>query len=249
MYSTSTSSYTIPDRDLFLRAPGKEYELERVHDMPKHERPREKMLAAGPGSLTQAELVAVVWNTGDKKEDVLAKATRALHEYGEKAILHETDPKRLAKALGISELQACKLLAAVELGRRMYATRNTGEPVQVRTAEQAYHFFQAMGAQSKEHLHGLYLGSQYQVVYDEVISIGSLTSNVVHPREVFQPAISRGAVAVIIAHNHPSGSLEPSDADVEVTRQLVGAGKILGIDLLDHLIITANGYYSILEAL
>jgi DNA repair protein RadC len=137
----------------------------------------------------------------------------------------------------------------LELGRRTYATGRSGEPVQVRTAEQAYHFFRDMGGRSKEQLRGLYLDSHYQVVYDEIISIGSLTSNVVHPREVFQPAISRGAVGIIIAHNHPSGSLEPSDADIEVTRQLIDAGKILGIDMLDHIIVTADGYKSILGVL
>jgi len=101
----------------------------------------------------------------------------------------------------------------------------------------------------KEQLRGLYLGSRYQIVHDEVISIGTLTSNVVHPREVFQPALSHGAVAVIVAHNHPSGLLAPSAEDIEVTRQLIAAGKILGIDLLDHLIIAGDDYKSVLEEL
>ena len=100
----------------------------------------------------------------------------------------------------------------------------------------------------KEQLRGLYLNSRYQVIHEEVISVGSLTSNIVHPREVFQPAIEHGAVAVIIAHNHPSGSLEPTMADHEVTDRLLTAGKLLGIDVLDHLIITDENYVSILPA-
>lgn len=104
-----------------------------------------------------------------------------------------------------------------------------------------------MGASKKEQLRGLYLNSRYQIIYDEVISVGSLTSNIVHPREVFQPAIEQGAVAVIIAHSHPSGELKPSQADVEVTEQLIGASKVLGIDLLDHLIISKISYISIKE--
>src|SRR6185312_2152732 len=96
-------------------------------------------------------------------------------------------------------------------------------------------------------LRGLYLNSRYQVVHEEVISIGTLTSNVVHPREVFQPAIERGAVAIILAHNHPSGRLEPTSADLDITKQLVEAGKVLGIELLDHLIITATKHVSILD--
>ena len=248
MKATAASTYSVLDHDTLLDAANGEYVL-RVRDLPSRDRPREKMLTAGAVGLTQAELVAVLWGVGVRGEDVLAMAKRALQEYGEKAILSETDPARLAHALHIPLTKACQLMAALELGRRMYATGIAGEPLQIRTTDQAYHFFRPMGTQGKERLHGLYLGSQYQVVHDEVISIGSLTSNVVHPREVFQPAISRGAVAVIIAHNHPSGSLEPSDADMDVTRQLIGAGKILGIDLLDHLIITTDGYRSILEDL
>ncbi len=240
--------YDLLDNDILLDTKPTQYVL-RVKDLPNQEKPREKMLAAGAASLTQAELVAVVWGVGTRGEEVLAMAQRSLHEYGEKAILRETRPDYLAEALAIPLTKACQLVAALELGRRSYATGRGGEPLQVRTAEQAYHFFKSMGAHSKEQLRGLYLGSHYQVVHDEVISIGSLTSNVVHPREVFQPAIARGAVAIIIAHNHPSGSLEPSTADIDVTRQLVGAGKILGIDLLDHLIITTEGHRSVLEAL
>jgi len=248
MQTEVAQSYTLRDHDVIFDTRGVEYVL-RVRDLPNKDRPREKLLAAGPASLTQAELVAVLWGVGTKNEDVLAMAKRALQEYGEKAMLRETKATHLADALNIPLTKACQLVAALELGRRTYATDRAGGPLQVRTAEQAYHFFKAIGNQSKEQLRGLYLDSQYQVVYDEVISIGSLTSNVVHPREVFQPAIAHGAVAAIIAHNHPSGILEPSVADIEVTRQLIAAGKILGIDLLDHLLITATGHKSILEDL
>ncbi len=244
---TAQESYRVTDRDVIYDSAPNEYVI-RVKDLPSPERPREKMLSAGPASLTQAELVAVLWGVGTKSEDVLSMARRSLREYGEKAMLRETNPAHLAEALDIPPTKAAQLVAALELGRRAYVTGRGGEPVQVRTPEQAYHYFKAMGSYSKEQLRGLYLDSRHQVVHDEVISIGSLTSNVVHPREVFQPAIARGVVAVILAHNHPSGSLEPSTADVDVTRQLIAAGKILGIDLLDHLIVTTTGYRSVLEA-
>jgi len=240
--------YDLQDNDLMLHAKSKEYVL-RVRDLPIREKPREKMLAAGAASLTQAELLAVLWGVGTRSEDVLNMARRTLQEYGEKAALRETNPAYLAEILDIPLTKACQLVAAIELGRRSFATGRSGEPLQVRTAEQAYHFFRDMGLLGKEQLRGLYLGSRYQVVHDEIISIGSLTSNVVHPREVFQPALVHGAVAVLIAHNHPSGLLAPSAEDIEVTRQLIAAGKILGIDLLDHLIIVADDYKSILEEL
>lgn len=89
--------------------------------------------------------------------------------------------------------------------------------------------------------------AHYEVIRDEVISVGSMTANIVHPREVFQPAISQGAVAVIVAHNHPSGSLQPTEEDIEVTRQLIAAGNVLAVELLDHLIVTTDGYVSVMD--
>ncbi|HEY4160899.1 MAG TPA: DNA repair protein RadC [Candidatus Saccharimonadales bacterium] len=244
MSTALSRPYRIADTDRLLDET--EYVL-RVKDRPIEERPREKLLATGVQSLTQAELVAVLWGVGTRREDVLAMARRTLQEYGERAVYGNARPAELADTLDIPITKACQLVAAFELGRRAYATRRSGQPVEIRTPRQAYQYFREMGLNSKEQLRGLYLGSRHQVIRDEIISIGSLTSNIVHPREVFQPAVEYGAVAVIIAHNHPSGSLEPSEADVEVTRQLIAAGKILGIDLLDHLIIAADGHQSILE--
>ena len=102
-----------------------------------------------------------------------------------------------------------------------------------------------MGDLSKEHLRGVYLNSHYRVIHDEVISVGSLTANIVHPREVFRPAIEHAAAAFIIAHNHPSGNIKPTISDIEITDQLIKSGKILGIELLDHVIIGKNKYFSI----
>lgn len=238
--------YHITDTDRLLDEA--EYVL-RVKDRPAEDRPREKLLSAGASTLSQAELVAVLWGVGTRREDVLAMARRTLQEYGERAVFSSAKPAQLAEALDIPLTKACQLVAAFELGRRAYATGRTGQPVQIRTPRQAYQFFRDMSLNSKEQLRGLYLGSRHQIIHDEVISIGSLTSNIVHPREVFQPAVEYGAVAVIVAHNHPSGSLEPSDADLDVTGQLAAAGKILGIDLLDHLIVAADGYRSILDVI
>jgi len=154
-------------------------------------------------------------------------ARRTLKEYGGKAISNGLSPRRLSETADIPLNKACQIIAGFELGRRFYAASTAGRPAQVRNAKQAYQYLKDMGASQKEQLRGLYVNSRYQVVYDEVISVGSLTSNIVHPREVFQPAIERGAVAIIIAHNHPSGRLEPTTADIEVTEQLLAAGEIL----------------------
>lgn len=239
-----TQLYRLVDHDK-LTSDDTQYVL-RVRDMPLEDKPREKMAKYGPSALNMAELVAVLWGVGTRKEDVLEMARRTLKEYGERAILYETNPQRLAETLEIPQNKAQQLMAGLELGRRFFDKQGEA-PRYLRTARQAYHYLTDMGILQKEHLRGLYLNSRYQLVHDEVISVGSLTANIVHPREVFQPAIERGAVAVIIAHNHPSGDLEPTDADEQVTKQLSDGGAILGIELLDHLIITKDGYQSLLE--
>jgi DNA repair protein RadC len=218
----------------------------RVRDMENQDKPREKLLKHGPGGLSLAEIVAILLGVGTRREDVMQMAHRILKEYGERAILHETNPKHLADTLDIPLNKASQLVASFELGRRFYQSR-AGRPIVVRTARQAYEHLKNMGDLQKEQLRALYLGSRYQVIHEEVVSMGSLTANIVHPREVFQPAITYGAVAVIIAHNHPSGSLEPTEADAEVTYQLIEGGKILGIELLDHLIIAGESYLSMME--
>lgn len=219
----------------------------RVRDMDARDKPREKLMNLGPADLTLAEIVAVLLSTGTRREEVMSMAHRILREYGERAILQETDPRRLSQALSIPLTKACQLVAGLELGRRFYLTR-AGKPVVVRTAGQAYAHMQQMGELQKEQMRALYLGSRYQIIHEEIVSVGSLTANIVHPREVFQPAIVHGAVAVIVAHNHPSGSLEPTEADLDVTLQLVEGGKLLGIELLDHLIVAGDSYLSMMES-
>jgi DNA repair protein RadC len=247
MTETATKSgYAVQDRDLLFTERETQYVL-RLRDMDEQDRPREKMLQNGPAGLSVAELVAILWGVGNQKEDVLAMARRTLREYGEKAIMNELNPHRLSAAADIPLTKACQIIASLELGRRFYARQTSGQPVHIRNAKQAYQHLRDIGHSKKEQLRGLYLNSRYQVVHDEVISVGSLTSNIVHPREVFQPAIEQGAVAVILAHNHPSGKVEPTLADIHITEQLIAAGKVLGIELLDHLVVTATKHVSIMD--
>jgi DNA repair protein RadC len=204
------------------------------------------MLAHGPKDLSLAELVAILLGTGTRREEVMSMAYRILREYGERAIMEETNPLHLSEALDIPVSKASQLVASFEIGRRFYESR-AGKPVVVRTAAQAYQHLKGMADLQKEQLRALYLNSRYQVVHEETVSVGSLTANIVHPREIFQPAIEYGAAAVIVAHNHPSGLLEPTEADRDVTHQLRACGVLLGIELLDHLIITGEHYLSIME--
>ena len=237
------SMYVIPNTNLFLDQRPREYPL-MFRDLPSEEKPREKLLAHGPEALSTAELTALLLVTGTTKEDILEMSTRLVRQYGEKSIFAERDPEKLSKELDIPAVKAYAIIAAGEIGRRLYQQSDNGFKV-IRTAKDVYEYLADMRNLPKEHLRGLYLNSHNRIIADEVISIGTVNSNVVHPREVFRPALECNAVAVILAHNHPSGEVSASAEDVEITRQIVQAGKILGIRVLDHVIITKDAYTSV----
>lgn len=237
------SPYAIPDTLLFLDRSPHEYPL-LVRDLPTDERPREKLLSQGPEALTLPELLAVILQTGTTKEDVLEMSGRIIRGYGESNILAERDPKRLAEDTGIPLLKACMIVAAGELGRRTYDKPEAGFTV-IRTAKDVYDYLADMRNLPKEYLRGLFLNSHNRVIRNEVISIGTVNSSIIHPREVFRPGIESSAAAVILAHNHPSGEAAASAEDVKVTEQLIAAGKILGIRVLDHVIITKDAFASV----
>jgi DNA repair protein RadC len=137
-----------------------------------------------------------------------------------------------------------QIVAVGELGRRFFRKQKNGAAV-IRTARDVYGYTVDMRALPKEHLRGLYLDAHYQVIHDETLSIGTIDANLIHPREVFRPALAHAAAAVVLVHNHPSGIVTPSEADCVVTQQIAAAGKILGIELIDHVIITDDTFISI----
>jgi DNA repair protein RadC len=201
-------------------------------------------LSQGPEALSLRELLAIVLHTGTVKEDVLEMSGRVVKGYGEDNVLSEHDPKRLAEAAGIPLIKACQIVAIGEIGRRTYDKNESGFTV-IRNAKDVYDCLVEMRASPKECLRGLFLNSHNRVIRNEVISIGTVDSNIIHPREVFRSGIEANAAAVVLAHNHPSGDPTPSFADVEVTKQLVAAGKILGIRVLDHVIIAKDSWKSV----
>ncbi len=215
-----------------------------IRDLPSEEKPREKLLAGGPGALSPHELLTIIFEKGTRKEDVLAMTSRIMREYGEKNILSQRDAKQLAADLDIPLGKAMQVVAAGELGRRFFRKERDGAAV-IRTTRDAYQYAADMRALKKETLRGIYLNAHYQVIHDEVISIGTVDASIVHPREIFRPAIAVGAAAVILIHNHPSGVLAPSAEDMRMTRQVREAGQLVGIDLVDHLVITSDGFASI----
>ncbi|MDO8430411.1 MAG: DNA repair protein RadC [Candidatus Taylorbacteria bacterium] len=239
----SNRLYSLMDTDLFLDTSNREYIL-KVHDLPLESQPRERLIKKGPEILTLQELMAIILNTGTRSEGVLDMSSRIIREYGEKSIMSEKNPEKLSSELNIPIVKACQIVACGEIGRRLYEKNDSGFAV-IRTAKDVYEYLQDMHNLPKEHLRGLYLNSHNRVIHDEVISIGTINTNIVHPREVFRPAIEYSAAAVVLAHNHPSNIATPSAQDIEITHQLISAGKILGINVLDHVIITKSTYVSI----
>lgn len=205
------------------------------------------MLREGPQFMNIAELWAIVLNLGTKKEDILSMSNRIIKEYGERSITRETNPKKLALELAIPIGKATQIIAVIELGKRLFERNPSGAKI-IRTAQDVYDYTKNMWDLPKEHLRGIYLNSHYKVIHDEVISIGTIDANIIHPREVFRPALEYTAAAVILVHNHPSGNLEPSSDDVTITEQLIQASKLLGIDLVDHVIVSSQGFKSIINS-
>jgi DNA repair protein RadC len=247
-YAIEDTSLLLTDYSLGLKTTSKvsqPYVL-KIHDLEDSERPREKMLSQTARSLSLHELIAVVLNTGSKSEDVLSLSRRILKEYGPSALTSVHEPQVLVNELQMSEGKACQVVACLEIGRRLFKRNEMGLAT-IRTPDDVFSHTVDMHSLPKEHLRGLYLDSHHRLIHDEVVAIGTINTNILHPREVFRPAFEYGAVALILVHNHPSGVLEPSSADIAVTKQIIEAGSLLGIHVLDHVIVSKNGYKSITE--
>ena len=217
----------------------------KIKDIPKSARPREKLIKHGPQFLRNSELLAILIGSGYKGKNVLQLAKDTLVKYQSKN-LPKLTYQELTSQKGIGKVAACRILAAFELSTRLLLDQDD-EAVVIQSPKDACQLLKPIGKYQKEHFIGLYLNARNQLIYQETISIGSLNANIVHPREVFEPAIAKHALSIIIAHNHPSGSTEPSEEDLQITKRLIKAGKLLGIEIVDHLIIAGRGLLSFKE--
>jgi DNA repair protein RadC len=210
--------------------------------------PREKLLVQGVETLSVSELLAIVFNTGYRGESVLQLADRLLQEYGSQTLPDQRDVRDVQRDTGLPLVKSCQLVACFELGRRYFDTQlRDARARPIRSPRDVYEHLREMATLRKEQLRGLYLNVRNVIIHAETISIGTMNSNLVHPVEVFRPAVEYSAVGVIIAHNHPSGEPEPSDEDLAITAQLAQAASLLNISLLDHVIIAETGFKSLRE--
>ncbi|MGR6835364.1 RadC family protein [Syntrophomonas erecta] len=215
-----------------------------IKDLPEDMRPREKLLLKGEVFLNDDELLAIILGQGMAGLNALDMASSMLARYGSLRSLKEASIEELTKEPGIGTAKAVSIKAAIELGRRI--SINTQRRISVRSPEDVKSLvMEDMRYYDREHFRVLYLDRKGGLITIEDISVGGLHSSIVHPREVFKPAVKRSAASLILVHNHPSGDPAPSQEDIEVTRRLMEAGHILGMEVLDHVIIGEGTYCSL----
>ncbi len=213
--------------------------------LPKHAMPREKLIEKGPENLRDSELLAILLRTGVRGKNVIELSRTILQDHPTKKLLSR-NYKDLAKIKGIGPAKACNMLAAFELTKRALDVQDNNLPSLTRAID-AVAQLQELRHAKREYFVALYLNARNQLVHKETISIGTLNASLIHPREIFKPAVDHLAASLIVAHNHPSGDTEPSHDDMMVTKRITEAGHIMGVELIDHIIITHNAFYSFQE--
>ena len=216
-----------------------------IRALPPEQRPRERMLKEGPAALSDIDLLAIMLRTGPAKTSAMELAAEMLQRFRDLRILSQASIEELSQIRGIGPVKAVQIKAALELGKRL-AAMPAEERVTIRCPEDVVSLvMEDLRGLDREYFQALLLNTKNQVLVRETISIGTLNSSVVHPRELFKLAIRRSAAAVILVHNHPSGDPTPSREDILLSKRLIEAGQIIGIDVLDHLIIGDNKFASL----
>jgi DNA repair protein RadC len=218
-----------------------------IREMPTEERPRERLARYGAEALATAELLAILLRVGTARQSALDLANRLLSEFGSVRAVATASIESLSGIKGMGLAKAAQLKAAFELGKRLSASTADARPVIKSPRDVANLVMEDLRYRDKEHFLALFLDTRNRVIATTTISVGSLSVNVVHPREVFKEAVSRSAASIIVCHNHPSGDPTPSEDDQAITRRLVQSGQIMGIPVLDHIIIGEGKFISLKE--
>ncbi|MBT3721291.1 DNA repair protein RadC [archaeon] len=217
----------------------------KLKNLPKNSLPRERMIEFGVSSLSDYELIAILLEKGIKEKNVLDLSKELLSSYN-LLQLSKLSPHKLSKIPGIGIAKSCRIIASFELANRLSSYHNFENP-KINSPEDVYHLLNYLKYKNKEILLGLFLDSKKQLISKKTIFIGILDATLIHPREIFSAAISSAAASIILVHNHPSGDPMPSLEDIKITKQLIIAGKIIGIPILDHIIIGNNKFISLKE--
>ena len=219
--------------------------MSKIKELPKVERPREKLISKGPQNLKDEELLAILLRTGREGKNVLELAKQILGKYSKKRLLKLTY-EDLIKIKGIDSAKACTIVAAAELVKRALKIQDELLPI-VSSVKDVTLQVSYLREKTREHLMAIYLNARNELLFRKHVFVGTLNANLVHPREIFSEALKQNAASVILVHNHPSGDAEPSEDDLTITKRILEAGKIMGIDVLDHIIITKTKIFSFKE--
>ena len=218
-----------------------------IENIPNDSRPRERLEKFGVKSLADHELLAIILRTGRKGNNVVGLALEVLTAVEDIYRLRYTSLQELMKIPGIGKVKASEIIAAVEFGRRVNQSIQHKEGIVSSSSWVGQYLQEELSNLNQENVVALYLNTKNEIIKKDTIFIGSLNSSVAHPREIFNRAISYSAARIIMAHNHPSGNVDPSEADLSFTRRMIEAGDLLGIEVLDHFIIGEDCYLSLRE--
>ena len=219
-----------------------------MKDVAPHDRPREKLERLGAGGLGDNELLALVIGSGSRDADALGVANQLIDHAGGLHGLPRMSIDRLRAVAGVGPARAARVIAAVELGRRTLVRAVTERPRLTTPRQLAAYLLPQYGAGIVEQFGIVMLDTKHRLIRIKLVSVGSLDATVVHPREVFREAASASAAAIVLFHNHPSGDPTPSQDDLALTTRMVSAGSIMGIEVVDHLILADQRYFSLVEA-
>lgn len=217
----------------------------KIMNLPRHKRPRERLLELGVGNLKDQELLAILLRVGGAGRNAIEFAEDILHKFPLEKFLN-LKKEDLLKIKGIDEAKTSTILASFELTKRALKVENNNLPI-INSARDVADQLSDIRKSKKENLVVFYLNARNHLIHKEIVSVGTINASLIHPREVFAPALKHLATNVILAHNHPSGNCEPTEEDLEITRSLKKAGDVLGIEILDHIIIAENNFLSLKE--
>lgn len=216
-----------------------------IRELPKFERPREKLINNGVSSLSNIELIALILRSGNSKCSVIELSKQVLNMIEKIQDLREININDLIKIPGIKEAKATTLIAAIELGKRLEKVSTL--KYKIESCHDIYNLMKHLKSYEQEHFYCIHLNTKMFVIKKELIYIGTVNELTIHPREIFKNAIKNNASYIAIVHNHPSGNPEPSSADNMATKLLMEASKILHIEIIDHIIIGNDSFYSYRE--